>query len=32
MCALPQREFMVTVRVLPPTGTGGGPLPKPAAP
>ena len=32
MCAVPQREFMVTVRVLPPAGTGGGPLPKPAAP
>lgn len=32
MCALPQQEFMVTVRVLPPPGTGGGPLPKPAAP
>jgi hypothetical protein len=32
MCAVPQREFMVTVRVLPATGTGGGPLPKPAAP
>jgi hypothetical protein len=32
VCALPQREFMVTVRVRPPTGTCGGPLPKPAAP
>jgi hypothetical protein len=31
MCALPQQEFTVTVRVLPPAGTGGGPLPKPAA-
>jgi hypothetical protein len=30
-CALPQQEFMVTVRVLPPAGTGRGPLPKPAA-
>jgi hypothetical protein len=32
MCALPQQEFTVTVRVLPPRGTGGWPLPKPAAP
>ena len=31
-CELPQQEFMVTVRVLPPAGTGRGPLPKPAAP
>ena len=31
VCALPQQEFTVTVRVLPPAGTGGGPLPKPAA-
>lgn len=30
-CALPQQEFKVTVRVLPPAGTGRGPLPKPAA-
>jgi hypothetical protein len=28
-CAPPQRSFTVTVRVLPPTGSGGGALPRP---
>jgi hypothetical protein len=31
-CLPPQQSFTVTVRVLPPSGTGAGPLPKPPHP